>query len=66
MTLDPTAAREPRGAEERDATTRDALGRDDGNAVESLDELAVDIWASDAELDAFLGHVRGSRRSDVA
>lgn len=32
----------------------------------SLDDLALDVWADDAELDAFLDDVRRSRRADVA
>lgn len=31
--------------------------------VTSLDELAVDLWESDGELDAFLDDVRRSRHA---
>ncbi len=34
--------------------------------VESLDDLAADVWATDAELDAFLADVRHSRLTDIA
>jgi hypothetical protein len=33
--------------------------------LESLDELAVDVWESDEELDAFLEDVRRSRNLDA-
>ena len=31
-----------------------------------LDDLALDVWESDDELDAFLDDVRRSRHADVA
>jgi hypothetical protein len=44
----------------------DALARAQGvGPVRSLDDLALDVWDSDAELDAFLADVRHSRQSDV-
>lgn len=44
----------------------DALARAQGvGPVRSLDELALDVWDSDAELDPFLADVRHSRQSDV-
>jgi hypothetical protein len=33
--------------------------------LESLEELAADVWDSDAELDAFLQDVRRSRNVDA-
>ncbi len=35
-------------------------------ATASLDDLALDVWTSDAELDAFLDDVHRSRHDDVA
>jgi hypothetical protein len=32
----------------------------------SLDELALDVWESDEELDAFLADLRSSRESGLA
>jgi len=32
----------------------------------SLDELALDVWESDEELDAFLADLRASRESGLA
>ena len=32
----------------------------------SVDDLALDVWESDEELDAFLDDVRRSRHADVA
>lgn len=32
----------------------------------SVDDLALDVWESDEELDAFLDDVRSSRHADVA
>lgn len=44
----------------------DVLARAQGvGPVRSLDDLALDVWTSDAELDAFLADVRQSRQSDV-
>ncbi|HWL37323.1 MAG TPA: hypothetical protein VNQ77_14160 [Frankiaceae bacterium] len=44
----------------------DALARAQGvRPVRSLDDLALDVWTSDAELDAFLADVRRARQSDL-
>lgn len=34
--------------------------------VESLEELALDVWEADEDLDAFLTDVRSSRDADLA
>lgn len=45
----------------------DELARAQGlRPVESVDELALDVWESDEELDAFLADVRSSRDADLA
>jgi uncharacterized protein (DUF2384 family) len=45
----------------------DELARAQGvKPVESLDELALDVWESDEELDDFLADVRSSRDADLA
>jgi hypothetical protein len=34
--------------------------------ISSADDLALDVWSGDDELDAFLDDVRTSRHADVA
>ena len=50
--------------------TLDELARERGlrpiESAEALLDLALDVWDSDADLDAFLADVRASRRADVA
>ena len=47
--------------------TLDVLATSQGVApTTSVNELALDVWESDEELDAFLDDVRSSRRADVA
>lgn len=46
------------------------LARENGlrpiGSAEALLDLALDVWDSDEDLDAFLADVRASRRADVA
>lgn len=45
----------------------DAIARAVGvKPLGSLDELALDVWESDEELDAFLADLRASRESGLA
>ena len=45
----------------------DAISRAVGaKPLGSLDELALDVWESDEELDAFLADLRTSRESGLA
>lgn len=45
----------------------DAISRAVGaRPLRSLDELALDVWESDEELDAFLADLRASRESGLA
>ena len=45
----------------------DAISRAVGvKPLGSLDELALDVWDSDEELDAFLADLRASRESGLA
>jgi hypothetical protein len=45
----------------------DAISRAVGaKPLGSLDELALDVWESDEELDAFLADLRASRESGLA
>jgi hypothetical protein len=45
----------------------DAISRAVGaKPLGSLDELALDVWESDEELDAFLTDLRASRESELA
>lgn len=47
--------------------TLDALAMSQGVApTASVDDLALDVWESDEELDAFLDDVCSSRHADVA
>ena len=36
------------------------------DAIEDLDEFALDVWESDEDLRAFLADVRASRDADLA
>ena len=55
-----------------DAASQRSLSLDELAAAQnvtptaSLDDLALDVWGDDAELDAFLDDVRRSRHADVA
>ncbi|MGH8993877.1 MAG: hypothetical protein ACRDZ7_20385 [Acidimicrobiia bacterium] len=66
---------EPRSDESRPTTEvqlaqdadLDAISRAIGaKPLASLDELALDVWDSDEELDAFLADLRTSRESGLA
>lgn len=52
--------------ERRGGRTRDNRVAQGVGPVESVDDLGLDVWASDAELDALLADVRHSRQSDLA
>lgn len=54
------------GARERPRTLDALAASQDVTPTASVDDLAVDVWESDAELDAFLADVRHSRHADTA
>jgi hypothetical protein len=54
------------GASGASWTIEDLARAQDAQVVTDVDELAADIWESDAELDAFLADLRASRDSSLA
>lgn len=53
-------------ASQRSLTLDELAAAQNVQPTASLDDLALDVWADDAELDAFLDDVRRSRHADVA
>jgi hypothetical protein len=58
----PTTEVQPAQDADLDAISR-AVG---AKPLTSLDELALDVWESDEELDAFLADLQASRKSGLA
>lgn len=54
------------GSPELLLTIDDIARRQGVGPVESLGDLALDVWESDAELDTFLADVRRTRQTDLA
>ena len=59
--------RHNRGRQTSPEADLDAISRAVGvKPLMSFDELALDVWISDEELDAFLADLRASRESGLA
>ena len=47
-------------------TAAELVASQDVRPIDSVDELATDLWSSDAELDTFIADVRRARNADHA